>query len=343
MKALVLTAFNHFEIQERPVPEIGPDDVLLKVAACGICGSDVHGMDGSSGRRIPPIIMGHEAAGTIERLGDNVTGWNIGDRVTFDSIISCGQCWFCRRGMSNLCDRRRVPGVSCDEFSCQGAFADYVAVPQSILYRVPDALSLQHAAMVEPVAIALHAVGRAKISLNDTAVVVGAGIIGLLLVQALRAAGCGRIVAIDLDQKRLDLAHKLGADVALRSDASDVRAEVTRLTGGRGADLSFEVVGIAPTVQLATDCLRKGGQLVLVGILASKVDLPIQNIVARELSLIGSYCSSGEYPACMDLMTRGTIDVGPLLSAVAPLSEGPNWFRRLHAGKEGLMKVILEP
>jgi len=235
-----------------------------------------------------------------------------------------------------------VPGVSCDEFRCQGAFAEYVAVPQSILYRVPDAVSLQHAAMVEPVAIALHAVGRAKICLDDTAVVVGAGIIGLLLIQALRAAGCGRIIAVDLDQKRLDLACKLGADAALRSDSADVRAEVMRLTNGRGADVSFEVVGIAPTVQLAAECLRKGGQLVLVGILASKVELPIQTIVTRELTLIGSYCSSGEYPACLDLMMRGAIDVAPLLSAVAPLAEGPEWFQRLHSGKEGIMKVILE-
>jgi L-iditol 2-dehydrogenase len=343
MKALVLTAFNHFEMQDWPVPEVGPEEVLLKVAACGICGSDVHGMDGSSGRRKPPIIMGHEAAGVIERLGRDVTGWAIGDRVTFDSIISCGKCWFCRQGLSNLCDLRRVPGVSCDEFSCQGAFAEFVAVPQRILCPVPEGVSMHHAAMVEPVAIAMHAVSRAKIRLGDTAVVVGAGIIGLLLVQTLRAAGCGRIIAVDLDQKRLDLAGQLGADLALKSDASDVHAETMRLTRGRGADVTFEVVGIGPTVQLAADCLRKGGQLVLVGILAATVELPVQSIVTRELSLIGSYCSSGEYPACLDLMMRGAIDVAPLLSAVAPLSEGPQWFQRLHSGKEPIMKVILEP
>jgi L-iditol 2-dehydrogenase len=343
MKALVLTAYNRFEIQERPIPEIGPDDVLLRVAACGICGSDVHGMDGSTGRRQPPIIMGHEAAGVIARLGTNVAGWAEGDRVTFDSTINCGRCWFCRRGQINLCDNRLILGVSCDECRRDGAFAEYVAVPQHIVYRLPDALGFRHAATVEPVSVAVHAVGRSGVCLGDTAVVVGAGVIGLFLTQALRAAGCGRIIAVDLDQKKLDLACKLGADEGLRPDRVDVAAEVMRRTGGRGADVSLEAVGIGPTVQLAAACLRKGGRLTLVGLLASKVELPMQTIVTRELTINSSYISCGEYPACLDLIARGTIDVEPLISAVAPLADGPAWFRRLHDGGDGLIKVILEP
>jgi L-iditol 2-dehydrogenase len=343
MKALVLVSPNHFEIQDRPLPEIDSDEVLLKVAACGICGSDVHGMDGSTGRRQPPIIMGHEAAGTIARLGTNVSGWSEGDRVTFDSIISCTQCWFCRRGLGNLCERRRVPGVACDEFRCQGAFAEFVALPQHILYRLPDALGFRHAAMVEPLVIAMHAVGRLAVCLGDTAVVVGAGVIGLMAVQVLRAAGCGRIMAVDLDRRRLELACRLGADEGFQADAADVRAEVLRSTNHRGADLCVEAVGIGSTVQLATDCLRRGGQLALVGILAPRVELPIQDVVTRELTVCGAYCSSGEYPAALDLIARGTIDVEPLISAAVPLADGEEWFKRLHAAKEGLMKVILEP
>ena len=343
MKALVLAAHNRFEIQEQAVPEIGPEDVLLKVAACGICGSDVHGMDGSGGRRQPPIVMGHEAAGVIARLGGNVTGWAKGDRVTFDSVISCGKCWFCRRGQGNLCDRRRVPGVACDEFRCQGAFAEYMAVPQHVLYRLPNAVSFRHAAMIEPLVIAVHSVNRGRVGLGDTAIVVGTGVIGLLLVQALRAAGCGQIIAVDLDQKKLDLACTLGANKGLCSNQCDVPAEVMRRTSGRGADVAFEVVGIAPTVQMATECLRKGGQLTLVGLSASKVEFPIQAAVTRELTIRGSYCSCGEYPACLDMMARGMIGLDPLISAVAPLNDGAAWFERLHAGNEGLIKVILEP
>ena len=343
MKALVLVADNRLEFQDCPEPEIGPDEVLIKVAACGICGSDVHGMDGSSGRRLPPLIMGHEAAGVIARLGTNVSGWSVGDRVTFDSVIPCRQCWFCRHGQVHLCENRRVPGVSCREFQCQGALAEYVALPHHILYRLPDGLSFRHAALVEPLAIAMHAVNRLHLSLDDTAVVVGAGAIGLLAVQVLRAAGCGQIIAADLDRRRLDLACKLGADQGLQSDAIDVRAEVMRQTGNRGADLAVEAVGVAPTVQLAAACLRRGGQLSLVGLLAPSVEFPVQDIVTRELTISGSYCSCEDYPACLDLMARGTIRVEPLISAVAPLAEGAAWFQRLHSGKEGLMKVLLEP
>jgi L-iditol 2-dehydrogenase len=343
MKAMVLEQYMKLEMTDMPVPEIGPNDVLVRVRACGICGSDVHGMDGSSGRRLPPIIMGHEAAGVIARLGGNVAEWAEGERVTFDSTINCGQCWFCRRGQINLCDRREIFGVSCEECRREGAFAEYVAVPRHILYRLPDSLSFRHAAMVEPVSVAIHAANRSRVRLGDTAVVVGAGVIGLLLVQALRAAGCGRIIAVDLDAKKLDLACKLGADEALRSDQVDVAAEVMRRTEGRGADIALEAVGIAPTVQTAVACLRKGGQLTLVGLLAAKIELPMQAIVTRELTLSSSYISCGEYPACLDLMARGTIDVEPLISAVAPLADAPAWFERLHAGNEGLIKVILEP
>jgi L-iditol 2-dehydrogenase len=326
-----------------PEPRIGPQDVLVRVKTCGICGSDVHGMDGSTGRRIPAVIMGHEAAGVITEVGSDVTGWQPGDRVTFDSTIYCGTCHFCRQGLVNLCDDRRVLGVSCDEYRQDGAFAEYVAVPQHILYRLPQGLSFAQAAMTEALSIAFHALGRTPITLNDTAVVVGTGMIGLLVVQTLRIAGCGRIIAVDLDPARLELARELGADVELRSDQADVVAEVLALTGGRGADVAFEVVGITPTLELATRCLRKGGALTLVGNLAPKTEFLLQSVVTRQLTLYGSCASCGEYPACLDMMARGTINVDALISAVAPLSEGAAWFQRLYEGEPGLMKVILEP
>lgn len=343
MKALVLTAYNRFDLQDWPDPEIGPDDVLIRVGACGICGSDIHGMDGSSGRRQPPIIMGHEAAGEIARVGVRVAGWKVGDRVTFDSTVYCGECWYCRRGEINLCDNRRVLGVSCGDYRRHGAFADYVAVPQRILYRLPDGVSFTQAAMVEPLSIAIHAVNRARVELGESAVVIGVGMIGLLVVQALRAAGCGRIIAVDLRPGSLELARQVGADDVLRSDQVDVAEEVRRRTDGRGADMSFEVVGVGAALKSAVACVRKGGRSVLVGNLAPQAELALQYAVTREITLLGSCASAGEYPACLDLMARGAIRVEPLVSAVAPLSEGAEWFRRLQAGNEGLMKVVLEP
>ena len=343
MKALVLTEYNHFEYKDVPRPEVGADEVLIEVKACGICGSDVHGMDGSSGRRLPPIIMGHEAAGLIRELGDKVADWAVGDRVTFDSTVSCGSCHFCRRGHINLCDNRRVLGVSCGEFHRDGAFAEYVAVPQNILYRLPDGLAFEHAAMVEPVSVAVHAVQRVPVQLGDTAVVVGTGMIGLLAVQAARAAGCGHIIAVDVESSKLELALELGADEALSPKDTDVPAAVRRRTQGRGADVAFEAAGFQDTVSLAVASVRKGGSIGLIGNLTPEVRLALQAVVTGELTLYGSCASRGEYPACLEMIARGTIQVAPLISATIDLADAAGWFNRLYAKEAGLMKVIVRP
>ncbi len=343
MKALVLTEYNHFEYRDIPAPDFGPDEVLIRVKACGICGSDVHGMDGSTGRRRPPIVMGHEAAGVIAEAGDKVTAWRKGDRVTFDSTVYCGKCWFCRRGEINLCDSRRVLGVSCDDYRLDGAFAQYVAVPQHILYSLPEELSFAQATLIETLSIALHAVSRTPLSPDDTALVVGAGMVGVLVVQGLRLAGCGQIIAVDLEQGRLDLACRLGADVGLKADSVDVPAEVFRMTGGRGADVAVEAVGITPAINSAVASLRKGGYLTLVGNLSPTVELPLQAVVTGEVTVYGSCASRGEYPAAIEAIAGGKVNVDTLISATAPLSEGASWFERLQKWEPGLMKVILEP
>jgi len=233
--------------------------------------------------------------------------------------------------------------VSCADYRQDGAFAEYVILPQHILYRLPEALSFEKAAMIEPISIAFHAINRVPLSINDSVIVVGVGMIGLLLVQALRLAGCGQIMAVDIDQDRLDLACKLGADVGLRSDLLDIPKEVSRLTHQRGADAGFEVVGIRQTVNTAIASLRKGGSLGLVGNLSREVDFPLQFAVTRELTIFSSCASAGEYPACLDMVARQAVDVAPLISAVAPLAEGNAWFQRLYAHEPNLLKVILTP
>lgn len=343
MKALVLQEYNKLVYEDVPEPEIGAEDVLVLVAACGICGSDVHGMDGSTGRRIPPVIMGHEASGVIAKAGSAVRDFAKGDRVTFDSTVYCGQCHFCRSGLINLCDNRRVLGVSCDDYRRHGAFAEYVGVPQRILYRLPDEVSFEQAATVEPLSIALHSVEITPVSLNDTAVVVGAGMIGLFIIQVLRSAGCGQIIAVDLIQSRLDLARKVGADIALKADETDVVPEVVKLTDNRGADLAFEAVGVSEAVNTAIAGVRKGGSVTLVGNITPKVELPLQTIVTREIAVRGSCASKGEYPACLSMIARGVVNADALISASAPLADGASWFKRLHNQEEGLMKVILNP
>ena len=343
MKALLLTEYKHLEVTDFPMPEIGPDDVLVQVRACGICGSDIHGYDGSTGRRRPPLVMGHEAAGVVARVGGNVTGLKAGDRVTFDSTVSCGNCYFCRRGQINMCLNVRVLGVSCADYRRHGAFAEYVAVPRRICYLLPESLPFEHAAMIEAVSVAVHAANRTPVTLGDTAVVVGTGMIGMLAVQAIRLAGCSTVIAVDLDQNRLDKAVSLGADLGLKADAVDVPAEVRKLTGGLGADVVMEVVGAQPPIQTAIACARKGGSVTLVGNITPAVEMPLQAIVTRELTIYGSCASSGEYPACIKLLDSGAIRVEPMITATAPLETGPEWFERLYNGEPGAMKVILQP
>lgn len=343
MKALTLIDPCKFAYGEAPEPEIGPEDVLIEVKACGICGSDIHGMDGSSGRRIPPIIMGHEASGVIAKIGQAVQCWSVGDSVTFDSTVYCGACSFCRAGDVNLCVDRRVLGVSCGDYRQHGAFAQFVAVPARILYGVPEGLSHEQAAFAEPVSIALHAVRRVPIKPGDSAVVVGSGLIGLLVIQALKIAGAGKILAVDLDERRLELAKQLGADHGLKANDPLVIEQIQAATGGLGADIAMEVVGISPAVNLAVNSLRRGGSLGLVGNLAAKIDFPLQAVVTREIGLFGSCGSAGEYPDAIQYIRDGRMNVAPLISGTAPLAEGADWFQRLYDNKEGLLKVILQP
>ncbi|MCD0462568.1 galactitol-1-phosphate 5-dehydrogenase [Roseiconus lacunae] len=343
MKAMLLTEYKNLEVTEVEDPTVGPKDLLVQVRACGICGSDIHGYDGSSGRRIPPLVMGHEAAGVVTEVGSDVTDFQVGDHVTFDSTVSCGECFHCRRGEINLCDNRMVLGVSCGEYRRHGAFAEKVAVPQHICYRLPDEMPFEHAALIEAVSVAVHAANRTPVVLGDTAVVVGSGMIGLLTIQAIRLAGCAKVIAVDLDQDRLDAALALGADVGLNAKEVDVVEEVKKLTGGRGADVALEVVGASATINTAVESVRKGGSVTLVGNLAPRVEMPLQAIVTRELNVLGTCASCGEYPACIELMNSGAIKVEPLITAKATLDEGPQWFKRLYDGEKGAMKVILQP
>src|SRR6202790_3236690 len=245
MKVLLLSRYRHLEVADLPVPTPQRDEVLIRVAACGICGSDVHGYDGSSGRRIPPIVMGHEAAGTVAALGEDVKDLAEGDRVTFDSTIYCGACDYCLRGEVNLCDRRQVLGVSCSEYRRAGAFAEFVAVPSRTLYRLPDSLSFVDAAMLEAVAVAIHAVSLTQILPKSSALVLGAGTIGLLVQQALLVAGCSRVIVADIDATRRKLAKDLGAMEVLSAEA-DLVARALQLTEVTTAVISAVAVGRDP-------------------------------------------------------------------------------------------------
>ena len=343
MRALVLREYKHLEVTDLPKPDPGAGEVLIRVAACGICGSDVHGYDGSSGRRIPPIVMGHEAAGVVEAVGSGVSSFQPGDRVTFDSTVSCGDCQFCLRGEINLCDRRQVVGVSCGDYRRDGAFAEYIVVPERILYRLPETMPFAEASMLEAVSVALHAVTVSGLRGQEAALVIGAGMIGLLTLQAILAAGCSRVFVADIDDTRLQRARSLGAAEALRLSGDALVRECLLLTGGSGVDVAFEAVGREETVAAAIDATRKGGTVTLIGNITPAVTLPLQKVVSRQIRLQGSAASSGEYPRAIELVSEGKIRVQPMITAVAPLEEGPRWFERLYSGEPNLMKIVLAP
>jgi L-iditol 2-dehydrogenase len=343
MKALVLTAYKKFEVQDFPEPTIGPNDVLVRVKACAICGSDVHGMDGSTGRRRPPIVMGHEASGTIEQVGAEVTDYHLGERVTFDSTIYNPESFFSRRGLINLCDDRRVLGVSCDDYRQHGAFAELVSVPQHILYPLPPEMTFEQAAMVEPVSIAVHARHLTPIESGDTALVFGAGLIGLMTIQVLKQTPIKQIIAVDLDEGKLALAREMGAEHTFNPKTADVAVAVKAVTDGRGADVAFEAVGVEATVRSAVASVRKGGTVTLIGNLARDVSVPLQAVVTRQIRLQGSCASSGEYPECLELIASGKVNVDRFISAQASLEDGARWFDRLYQQEPGLMKVLLKP
>jgi len=342
LKALLYTGPYTLEYTDWPDPQIGDDDILVRVKACGICGSDVAGHTGKTGRRLPPLIMGHEAAGVVERMGRNVKGFSPGDRICFDSTVYCNQCPACKTGQYNRCVKRQVLGVSVPEFKRHGAFAEFVAIPHWICAKLPENMSFVQACLLEPASIGTHAANRPPISKADTVAVLGAGTIGLFILQGARLRGA-KVIACDINDFRLDLAKQVGADACINSAKANLKDEIHDRTGGRGADVTFEAVGFGETFRQAISITRTGGAIVAVGNLQKETEFNLQELVSRELAFIGSYASAGEFRTCIGLIASGKINVGPLVSEVLPLEEGPAAFKRLLEGKENLLKIVLEP
>jgi len=340
MKALVHTAAYAFEYKDVPMPQVDDDDVLVRVKAVGICGSDLHGYTGETPRRIPPCIMGHEASGVVELIGKKVRGLSPGDFITFDSTVYCNQCPSCRQGMVNLCDNRRVLGSSHRTWRRDGCMAEYVVVPWWITYRLPDGLSFEEAALVETASVGMHAARITPIEVNDLVAVIGAGPIGLCAIQAVKVRGAGRVVALDIREERLAMARELGASHTINPAREDVAGILRHVFGRPDVDAVLEAVGLPNTLELAWKLAKKRGNITLIGNVAP-VSFPLPEVVVRELTIRGSSSSAGEFRACLDLMAQGRIQTKPLISRVMPLSEGQLAFDTLHAGDPTLMKVVL--
>lgn len=339
-----MTEYKKLEYLEVPTPSItSPTQVLVRIKAASICGSDVHGFDGSSGRRKPPIIMGHEASGMIEEVGSLVKNFKAGDRVTFDSTISCGTCSFCKKGAVNLCDNRRVLGVSCDEYKQDGIFAEYALIEERILYKIPDDLDYIQASLTEPAGVAAHALSLASPGLAENVAVVGSGLIGLLLIKLLRIITSGRIIALETDDTRRRKALDCGADYAFDPRDPELLEKLSQINHKQMIDIVYEAVGATNPINTAIEVVKKGGTVVLVGNISQKIEIPLQKIVTRQIRLQGSCAISGEYPAVIKLMADKKLNVEDLISKTAPLQEGQYWFDKLYNREDDLLKVVLLP
>jgi threonine dehydrogenase-like Zn-dependent dehydrogenase len=339
MKAAVWYGGQDIRIEDVPNPEVGKEDVLIRVKAVGICGSELHAYDGISKRRVPPLIMGHEFSGEIAETGENVTEFAKGNRVVVNPLIRCGTCEPCSLGYGNVCRHLRLIGMH-----KSGALAEYTSAPASNCHLLPEQLSFEEGALVEPFAVGVHAVNRASIQIGDTIVVVGTGIIGLMIIQAAKASGSHRIFVTDLFDYKLNIARRLGADFTVNARTADPANHVLGATKEQGADVVFEAVGLETTLRQATKMTKPLGNLVVVGNLAKNVQFDIMDIVTREIDVYGSYSyTSKEFKRALDFMNDERIDVKYMITNVLSLDKTKNGFELLSKKEMGIVKVLVRP
>ena len=336
MKALMYRGPWKMPVEELDEPAPTAGKVVVDVQAVGICGSDVHGFTGSSGRRTPGIVMGHEFAGTISELDPEVEGYAVGDGVVVMPLYSVAA------GVDpyplNLSPHRRLTGMN-----EHGAYAQRVAVRAAQLFPKPAGLSWQRAALCEPMAVTLHAARITPINPMQKVAVIGAGPIGLLTMLAARLKGAGTVIVVDRSVHRLELAEELGADAVINVDGTDADAAIREMTGG-GVDVAFEAVGISSTARLSVEVTRNGGNITWIGNNAPMIEVDMQSIVTREMSVRGSYgFDETDFAAAIEALSSGRLNVDPLVEEIAPLEDGPEIFRSLAAGENDLVKIILKP
>lgn len=344
MKALLMKEYMKLEYVEIPIPEISLNEVLVRVKVASVCGSDIHGINGKSKRRQPPIVMGHEASGIIEKTGGAVTDYHVGQRVTFDSTIYCGHCGYCKDGKINLCDNRMVLGTSCDEYRRHGAFAEYVALPEHILYPLDDEISYEDAALVEPMAVALHAIDLLPKIISGHIVMFGTGTIGLFAVQLLKLRGFQNLAVVGRNEENLALAKELGASHIINSRNVEPVSAILEWTGDLGADLAMDVAGAQTTFDAALKCLRKGGNFVTLANLSDRFSIDMIRLITRQLTIQGSCASSGEYEELLTWLKQGKIRTDYVISESVTLEEAPEHFIKVY-NKEipNFQKLLILP
>ena len=337
MKRVVIKSPEKIGFEDVPEPIPGPGEIAIEVAYCGICGSDLHAYQGKHPFISLPATPGHEFSGRIHNLGEGTRGFFKGHRVIVEPSLVCGECYLCRTGRYNICEKLRVMGCQGD-----GAMQKYFIVPASKVVPIPDQLSMKHAAMAEPLAVGVHAARRAGSMQGLNVAIFGAGTIGLTLLQVVRLAGAKRIAVVDLQEPRLKLARKIGATVTLDPAGTNPVASLKGMEVYEGWDVAFECVGIEPTIRQCLDLVRKGGKVVVVGVFGDETKITMANIQDRETEVVGTLMYiRRDFVDAVDYIASGVMTVEPLISAVYPLDQAAEAFKEAMDTRKNL-KVLLK-
>jgi L-iditol 2-dehydrogenase len=343
MKAAVMDKPGSIVIKEVPVPEVGDHEVLVQIMAVGVCGSDLHYYEhGRIGRFVveKPIILGHECAGVIVAAGDKVTKAVIGDRVAVEPGVTCGHCSACKAGRYNLCPDVQFLATP----PVDGAFVQYLAIREDMVFRIPDHLSFEEAACNEPFSVGIHAAKRSRLQAGETVAIMGMGPVGLMAVAAAKSHGASRIIVTDLEEVRLEAALRLGATHAINIRKEDAVETIKQLTDGAGVDVAWETAGNPKALQSALYSIRRGGRLAIVGLPAQdEIPLNVPFIADNEIDIYGIFRYANTYPKGIEFLASGDVDAGVLITDRYPLAETREALERAIHNKSGSLKVIVYP
>lgn len=342
MKAAVLQRANVMTMEERPRPEPGPGEVLVRVRSVGVCGSDVHYY--THGRIGPfvvqsPLVLGHEMAGTIAALGPGVTSHGVGQRVAVEPGVPDRVCEFCRSGRYNLCPNVQFMATP----PVDGAFTEYVVMPADFVFPLPDHVSLEEGAMVEPLSVGVYAIHRSGLRAGQDVVVLGAGPIGLVTLQVARAAGAGAVTVVDLDAHRLEVARTMGATHVVDAAHEDPQQRIMELTHGRGVDIVFEAAGSPTTAALAVRLTRRGGRVTMIGLPPEdNFPYPLVEAMAREIDIVTVFRYANVYPAAIALVSERRVDVKSLITHRFSLDDAERALQLSDRREDGVVKALVE-
>lgn len=342
MKALVYHGPGKLVLEEWATPEPKEGEVRLKLQYTAICGSDLGAYKTASDRFKPPLILGHEASGIVEKVGPGVTSLRVGQHVCCNPPIYCGTCWYCTHGHYNICPNRLSLGNSVGVDTCHGTFAEYICLPAFTLVPLPENVSLLHGSMMEPLAVGYHAAKNGAFTPGETTAVIGTGPIGLMTILSLRALGAGKIICSDTSAARLALAKQLGADITVDASRENLTDAVKAATGGLGADRTIICAGVPSSFHQAIQTTRSCGDVILVGMIQSQLDFCPMDIFGRDINIISSYTFTDEIYDAVRSVSQGAIQLDPLISSIYSLSNGQTAFDALAAPGNQELKVIVD-